>query len=149
MFQHGAMVVEGLPNESSSVVFRMCSIGLYNEENVLIAAELGYVMGGTFTSLSGFCERQKNVSVGKVQILALAQLLSSSGFQFLNLGQPPQKECMQYKIDIGGVEVPRSGFLVRWNEAIERNPIELGVFLRYDGSLFDLFRLDESEINLA
>jgi hypothetical protein len=112
---------------------------MYSPSDELVAAELGYVIGGTFTSLTGFCLRQKGVSIGKVQILALAKLLSVCGFQFLNMGQPPERGCMQYKTELGGVEFLREAFLRRWNSAIDATPNGFGEFIRIDITLEDLF----------
>jgi Leu/Phe-tRNA-protein transferase len=139
LFVRGTFVIEGIPTTSRSIVFRMCSIEMYSPSDELVAAELGYVIGGTFTSLTGFCLRQKGVSIGKVQILALAKLLSVCGFQFLNMGQPPERGCMQYKTELGGVEFLREAFLRRWNSAIDATPNGFGEFIRIDITLEDLF----------
>ena len=105
---------------TQSFHFRFVSVELYKEET-LVAGEIGYVIGSTYTSLSGFCRREKNVSVGKIQLIKLAQFLESHGFDFLNLGQPPAGPVMQYKADLGGVEVSRVDFLNKWNQSIERS----------------------------
>ena len=139
LFDRGTFVIEGIPTPSSSIMFRICSVELYSPSDELVAAELGYVIGATFTSLTGFCHREKGISVGKAQILALAKLLSVSGFQFLNLGQPPSRGQMQYKTEIGGVEVPRPVFLERWTTAIEGTPTGYGEFIRQDTTLENLF----------
>lgn len=101
----------------STTVFRMCSIELYEDE-ALIAGELGYIIGSVFTSLTGFCKREKKISVGKIQIIALASILRLFGFKFLNLGQPPDNGLMQYKADLGGVTIARGEFIAKWTDGI-------------------------------
>jgi Leu/Phe-tRNA-protein transferase len=118
--------------------FRMCSIEVYDGEEVLVAGEIGYVFGSVFTSLTGFCKRMRNVSVGKLQIVSLARLLRSSGFAYLNLGQPPSEGSMEYKRDLGGVEVPRQRFLSLWDEHTQHFPTHIATFLRSDCSIDEL-----------
>ena len=120
-------------------LFRMCSVELYNTDGRLIAGELGYVLGATFTSLTGFCQRESRISLGKMQILCLTKLLARTGFKFLNLGQPPRDGQMQYKSDLGGIEINRHDFLSRWNDAISVVPIGIDSFLTCDVPLGDLF----------
>jgi len=118
----------------------MCSVELYDDEDTLVAGELGYTIGGTFTSLTGFCQRKKEkISIGKIQILCMARILEIAGFDFLNLGQPSQKGQMVYKADLGGVEVPRAVFLDRWRTSISRRPINDHVFLNCNHAISDLF----------
>jgi len=139
LFDAQKLTIDHLPERGDRVIFRLCSVELYDDLGNLVAGELGYVIGSVFTSLTGFCRREKKVSIGKVQILALAKVLSDCGFAFLNLGQPPQRGCMQYKADLGGVEVPRHAFLDRWNESITHVPRRIASFLRVDASLSEIF----------
>jgi Leu/Phe-tRNA-protein transferase len=110
-------------------VFRICSVELYDGDNHLVAGELGYVVGSVFTSLTGFCKRERNISIGKIQIFALSLVLRACGFKFLNLGQPPQNGLMQYKAELGGVEISRSEFIARWHVAAGLIPPDLGKFM--------------------
>lgn len=114
----------------STTVFRMCSVELYQYET-LIAGELGYIIGSVFTSLTGFCKREKKISIGKIQIFALASILRSCGFKFLNLGQPPENGLMQYKADLGGVTIERLDFIAKWIDGI-RATGDLGKFISTD-----------------
>ncbi len=77
-----------------------------------IAGELGYIIGGIYTSLTGFMhpDRQRWKNLGKVQLHALALLLEGTGFAFWHLGQSQ----MQYKIDLGARVTSRPEFLERW-----------------------------------
>ena len=134
----GPLVIRD-PIENTEVFFQLCSIELYDPEHQLVAGELGYVLGGTYTALTGFCERRKNVSFGKVQILALAKTLEKCGFQFMNLGQPPTDQLMQYKAEIGGIVFSRSDFLCRWKQAIKAPPPNISRMISFDSSIQDLF----------
>lgn len=104
--------------------FQICSVELYNADDELVAGEIGYIIGLVFTSLSGFCARNRSESVGKVQIISLARLLRRCGFAFLNLGQPPHGSSMAYKEELGGTEVSRQVFLDMWVKGIYELPLE-------------------------
>ena len=68
--------------------FHLISIAI-REEDILVSGEIGYVIGKTYTSLSGFSSRKKCYrSYGTAQLVFLAQYLQASGFAFWNLGQP-------------------------------------------------------------
>ncbi len=107
--------------EKYTTTFRMCSIELYSPDCQLVAGEIGYATGSVFTSLTGFCKREKGRSVGKIQIISLALLLQRYGFKYLNLGHPPSQSCpsMQYKAEIGGREISRKSFLQKWYDALQ------------------------------
>ena len=81
------------------------------DDNVIVAGELGYVIGKTYTSLSGFSSREKQYrNYGTAQLVLLAQHLQKSGFAFWNLGQP----YMNYKLALGAKIYERQTFLKRW-----------------------------------
>jgi Leu/Phe-tRNA-protein transferase len=85
------------------------------ETNELIAGEIGYKIGKTYTSLSGFSSKEKKYNnYGKLQLTLLAQYLEKNGFAFWNLGHPH----MLYKKDLGSKTYKRDEFLQRWQEAI-------------------------------
>jgi Leu/Phe-tRNA-protein transferase len=136
--QCGSLILS-LPGILEEHAFRMCSVELYDDSDNLVAGELGYTIGCVFTSLTGFCKREKRVSIGKIQILCMARILEIAGFEFLNLGQPPQNGHMQYKEELGGVEVSRSDFLERWKPAISHVPVNNNVFFDCYRSISDLF----------
>lgn len=86
-----------------------------NETNEIIAGEVGYIIGATYTSLSGFSSREKNYSnYGTLQLVLLAQYLKNHNFEFWNLGHPH----MEYKKRLGCTVLNRSDFLKVWNKAI-------------------------------
>ena len=96
--------------------FKVISITLREEEK-LIAGEIGYIIGRTYTSLSGFSRREKSYNnYGTAQMVLLAQYLETEGFAFWNLGQP----YMDYKFALGAKVYERPEFLKRWFEATGR-----------------------------
>ena len=92
-------------------------------ENEVVAGELGYTIGKTYTSLSGFFHRgQKQYNnFGKLQMVLLAEYLKEAGISFWNLGQP----YMDYKIRLGAEVVPRGLFLKRWDKAVRGRTVVL------------------------
>jgi Leu/Phe-tRNA-protein transferase len=84
---------------------------LIREEGEVVAGEIGYMIGKTYTSLSGFSRREKAYdNYGTAQLVLLAQYLQAHGFSFWNLGQ-----CyMPYKLMLGAKIFEREDFLKRW-----------------------------------
>ena len=94
--------------------FELLSIELNDKNNDLIAAEIGYTIGKTYTSLTGFCNREKAYNNwGKLQLVLLSQYLQANDFAFWNLGHA----SLQYKIDLGAKVYSREDFLVLWKNA--------------------------------
>jgi Leu/Phe-tRNA-protein transferase len=105
----------------SGIDFSLSSVQLWSgRQNRMSGGELGYTVGGTYTSLSGFLDRKNPACnhMGTVQLLALARLLRNNGYAFWNLGQP----YMEYKIRIGAKITPRPEFLKRWKSARLESP---------------------------
>ncbi len=86
---------------------------LIREEGEVVAGEIGYMIGKTYTSLSGFSKREKAYrNYGTAQLVLLALYLKDKSFTFWNLGQ-----CyMPYKLMLGAKIVEREEFLKRWYE---------------------------------
>ncbi len=84
---------------------------LIRDEDKVIAGEIGYMIGKTYTSLSGFSKREKEYhNYGTAQLVLLAQYLQKNAFSFWNLGQ-----CyMPYKLSLGAKIFEREDFLKRW-----------------------------------
>jgi Leu/Phe-tRNA-protein transferase len=109
-----------LPTAADSP-FRLRGIKLWSRsENRIIAGELGYTIGRTYTSLSGFCDpcEKRWRNFGTLQLVLLAQRLHASGYAFWNLGHPQ----LTYKGDLGAKPSPRPTFLARWKQAILERP---------------------------
>jgi len=95
--------------------FKVISVSIH-EKNKLIAGEIGYIIGKTYTSLSGFtCRERRYSNYGTTQLVLLARYLQKEGFLFWNLGQP----YMAYKFALGAKVYERSEFLERWFAATE------------------------------
>ncbi len=96
--------------------FRLWGVTLTSEKlHAPIAGELGYTIGKTYTSLSGFFRRdlKEYSNFGKLQMVLLAKELETRGYTFWNLGHP----YMEYKTAMGAKIVPRAEFLKRWDKA--------------------------------
>lgn len=95
--------------------FKIISVELSSKNDELIAGEVGYIIGKTYTSLSGFSSNEKKYNnYGNLQLVLLAKFLQKSGFSFWNLGHPH----MEYKKKLGVKTYSRSEFLKRWREDI-------------------------------
>ncbi len=96
--------------------FELLSVELFDKEaDKLIAGEIGYKIGKTYTSLTGFFKRNKKYdNWGKLQLVLLAQYLQKNNYDFWNLGHA----CLKYKIDLGAKVYKRSDFLNRWKKSI-------------------------------
>lgn len=89
--------------------FRLNTTLLYNS-NKIASGEIGYFIGSTYTSLTGFFNRSFS-NWGTFQLILLGQKLGEMGIDFWNLGHP----YMEYKMKIGAKILNRSDFLDRWN----------------------------------
>jgi Leu/Phe-tRNA-protein transferase len=99
-------------------VFRLRSVELY-EKNELVAGEIGYTIGRTYTSLTGFSSRlPQHKNRGTLQLVLLARFLEKEGYAFWNLGHP----YMKYKTDLGAQILPRKDFLIKWYGEIVTTP---------------------------
>jgi len=84
-------------------------------EGTPISGELGYIIGNTYTSLSGFSSRQKRYrNYGTLQLVLLARFLQEHDFAFWNLGQ----SYMPYKFSLGAKQYQRANFLHLWYQYI-------------------------------
>ncbi|MCX7922025.1 MAG: hypothetical protein N3B21_08455 [Clostridia bacterium] len=89
-------------------------------DNETIAGEIGYVIGATYTSLTGFCDKnnKKHNNFGKLQLVLLAKTLQYHGYHFWNLGHP----YMDYKVELGARITCRNDFLKRWLQSRDQKP---------------------------
>ena len=85
------------------------------ENGDTVAGEIGYIIGNTYTSLSGFSSREKAYrNYGTAQLVLLARYLQENDFVFWNLGQ----SYMPYKFQLGARRYDRSAFLKLWFDNI-------------------------------
>jgi len=98
---------------------RLYSVEVWNADTgALAGGELGYSVGGIYSSLTGFSEED---AAGSVQLLALGQLLTKCGFEYWDLGMD-----LDYKRRLGAELIPRSEFLTHVHRSrIENKGIEL------------------------
>lgn len=73
------------------------------DDRLLVAGELGYLIGESYASLSGF---SRVSGAGTVQLAVLGAVLAASGIQVWDLGMP-----LDYKLSLGGRAMPRGRFL--------------------------------------
>lgn len=85
-------------------------------DNIITAGEIGYFIGKTYTSLTGFYNRQFT-NHGTFQLVLLAQELKKSGILFWNLGHP----YMEYKTKLGANILQVEDFLSIWYAATTLN----------------------------
>lgn len=114
-------LVRQLPTLPGST-FRLRAVELWcRQEDRLIAGELGYTIGRTYTSLSGFCEptEKRWRNFGTLQLVLLARRLEEYGYAFWNLGHPH----LAYKRALGAKIFRRAAFLERWRAAIDEQPV--------------------------
>ncbi len=96
--------------------FKIISVEIVSKDSKeLIAGEVGYIIGKTYSSLSGFSSKEKKYNnYGNLQLVLLAKFLEKNGFKFWNLGHPH----MNYKLKIGCKIYSRVEFLKRWCKTI-------------------------------
>lgn len=92
--------------------FELLSFELYSKDSSdLIAAEIGYKIGNTYTSLTGFSNRAKEYNnYGKLQLVLLSKYLQKNNYKLWNLGHA----SLQYKLDLGAIILKREDFLRQW-----------------------------------
>ena len=112
----------GRLSETNEGDFTLYGVELWStKKDILIAGELGYSVGRTYTSLSGFCTRDEPLwdGFGTLQMVLLARRLAERGFAFWNMGHPSQP----YKRALGAQLIDRSNFLTRWLAARNESPL--------------------------
>ena len=110
-------LLEALMKDSTHRDFELIPVGLEASGYGIVAGEIGYRIGRTYTSLTGFLNRENHTHnhAGKLQMHLLAEHLEALGIAFWNLGHPG----MQYKLDLGARVLPRKRFLQRWQKAVK------------------------------
>lgn len=75
-----------------------------------LAGEIGFSIGGVYTSLSGWTEERTSEGFGTAQLVLLGRWLQQHKFAFWSLGHCYSPE-MDYKRQLGHRVVPRDSFL--------------------------------------
>lgn len=92
---------------------RMTSFALYRQGR-LIAGEFGVLVGGAYTSYSGYRDED---SAGTVQLILTARQLRDTGYALWDLGMP-----MDYKTALGARTADRRAFLEAFRSARGSRP---------------------------
>lgn len=110
------------PHDTTPV--RLYSVEIWNAETGNLAGgELGYSVGGIYSSLTGFSNEDAS---GSVQLVALGKLLTHAGFEYWDLGM-----ALEYKTRLGAELIRRADFVSK----VKLSRIEnKGVELRCGGS---------------
>lgn len=108
-------------NDGRGPLACVVSVELWHAESGdLAAGELGVIVGSVYTSLTGFCDKQKHSGSGTVQLVALAAVLRDAGADFWDLGMG-----LDYKTELGGKEVNRNDFLKMFRPSACKTHIDL------------------------
>jgi len=75
-----------------------------------VAGEIGFTVGGVYTSLSGWTEERNSDGLGFAQLVLLGRWLQRKGYAFWSLGHCYSPE-MDYKRELGHRIFPRTDFL--------------------------------------
>jgi len=87
---------------------------LHASSATFVAGELGYAVGGNYTSLTGY--HTENHS-GTIQLVGTGKLLQRMGYRMWDFGM-----TMDYKIKLGAEQVPRSHFLTAYQSGATQVP---------------------------
>ena len=106
--EHGAcqtqLILDDSFEPSGTIAVRFYSVEIWNAETGKLAGgELGYTVGGMYSSLTGFTDED---AAGSVQLAALGKLLIQCGFKRWDLGME-----MEYKRKLGAEMIPRQEFV--------------------------------------
>jgi Leu/Phe-tRNA-protein transferase len=86
-------------NSTAGHRVRLHSIELW-QDGKLVAGELGFTVGGIYTSQTGF---RTGTGTGSIQLFVLGQLLLERGCKLWDFGME-----MEYKTDLGASTIPRA-----------------------------------------
>ena len=136
------LVENGSFQPSDTIPLRFYSVEIWNAATgELAGGELGYSVGGIYTSLTGFTRED---AAGSVQLAALGKLLLQCGFLYWDLGME-----MDYKIQLGAELIGRSDYV----REVHRTRVEnKDLVLRCDGrrnakEVIDFDRPDNAAAN--
>mmetsp|Transcript_27871 Transcript_27871/g.44903 ORF Transcript_27871/g.44903 Transcript_27871/m.44903 type:complete len:322 (-) Transcript_27871:172-1137(-) len=90
-----------------------------DEKKVLVAGDIGYTVGGCYTSMTGF-RAAGTAGAGTAQLVATGALLRNLGFSFWDLGM-----VLKYKTELGGVTHSREDFIKRFHSVRDDSKVKL------------------------
>lgn len=134
-----AMIMNNMSQVPQDVTpVRLYSVEVWNAETgTLAGGELGYSVGGIYSSLTGFSDED---AAGSSQLVALGKLLTKCGFEYWDLGMD-----LEYKRRLGAEMIQRVEFVSQ----VKRSRVEnKGVVLQCGGvrrnakELIDWDRMD-------
>lgn len=100
------VAVNQLPKSESRGV-RFHSVELWDKATGrLVAGEVGYTVGGIYSSCTGFALKKEFPGAGTLQLAALGKWLQQRGFALWDLGM-----ALDYKKELGGKEQPRRAWV--------------------------------------
>jgi len=110
----GAALPPGTARAASAApLVRVVSFALHRAGR-LVAGEFGTIVGGVYTSYSGF---RAESSAGTVQLILTGRFLRDAGFAFWDLGMP-----LPYKVSLGSRTVDTAAFVERFRKGRELSP---------------------------
>mmetsp|Transcript_44427 Transcript_44427/g.128586 ORF Transcript_44427/g.128586 Transcript_44427/m.128586 type:complete len:336 (+) Transcript_44427:51-1058(+) len=92
---------------SRSINVGVHSLELWSSDGELVAGDLGYTVGGVYTSMTGF-RKQDTRGAGEVQLVLTGALLHKMGYDWWDLGM-----VMKYKARLGARVISREAFISR------------------------------------
>ena len=110
--EYKKLLYELITYKHKSIDFSLNCFEVYEDE-MLMACEIGYTIGKTYTSLSGYSNRAYN-NYGTLQLVLLGKYLNDNSYHFWNLGHA----LMAYKEKLGAIIYSREDFLKRWTKSI-------------------------------
>jgi len=112
--EYATLLTKLYKNRKNRHGLRVISVEISAPNGELVAGEVGYILGRTYTSLTGFSSFAKKYNnYGTLQMVLMAKLLEHNNFAFWNLGHP----YMEYKNRLGAKIFTREQFIKRWKVA--------------------------------
>lgn len=94
--------------------FGVHSFELWDSKGQLVAGDLGYTIGGIYSSMTGF-RAQHTKHAGEVQMVLTTALLHKIGFCWIDLGQ-----VLEYKSRLGARTIARKEYMERLHRDRDR-----------------------------
>lgn len=106
--EYKELLIKLISYQHKIINFKLECFELYKDD-ILLACEIGYTIGKTYTSLSAYTNKNYK-NYGTLQLVLLSNYLENKTYDFWNLGH----SSMQYKLNLGAKILNRNDFLKRW-----------------------------------